>query len=135
MSEVQRHDYCHSDLLSLVEEHLSEVLNEKTMEAGTIFESVLERSLYEADGTIKPHFRDFLRKQGYCETQIEQFQRQKKQEMETRMLFAQGNPVKLSPSQRAIARSGLEVEERLSQGYLAVEDLESKNSFDFEDLL
>lgn len=108
------------------------------MEAGAIFESNLERSLYEADGTIKPHFRDFLKKQGRSEAEIEQFQQQKKQEMETRMLFAQGNSVKLSPSQRVIARSGLEVEELLSQGYIAVEDLESKhdlNSFDFEDLL
>jgi hypothetical protein len=95
----------------------------------------LERSLYEADGTIKPHFRDFLRKQGRSEAEIAQFQQQKKQEMETRRLFAGGNPVKLSLSQKAIARSGLEVEELLSQGYIAVEDLESKNSFDFEELL
>jgi hypothetical protein len=40
--------------------------------------------------------------------------------------------------ERVIARAGLDVEELLGQGYIAVEDLEFKqdiDSFDWEDLL
>lgn len=32
------------------------------MEAGAIFESLLEKNLYKADGTVRPHFREFLKK-------------------------------------------------------------------------
>ncbi len=108
------------------------------MEAGAIFESILEKSLYEADGTIKPHFREFLRKQGRASEEIARREARKKQEIEQRKLFAQGNRVILSPKERALARAGLDVEELLSQGYIAVEDLELKqdlDSFDWEDLL
>ena len=108
------------------------------MEAGAIFESILEKSLYEMDGALKPHFREFLRKEGRSEAEIAQHERYMKQEIETRKLFSQGNPVVLSPKERAIARAGLDVEELLSQGYIAVEDLELKpdlDSFDWEDLL
>ena len=108
------------------------------MEAGTIFESILEKSLYESDGTVKPHFREFLIKQGRSEEEIARREARKKQEIEDRKLFAQGNPVVLSPRERAIARAGLDVEELLSQGYIAAEDLEFKpdlDSFDWEDLL
>jgi hypothetical protein len=110
----------------------------QAMEAGAIFESILEKSLYELDGTVKPHFREFLKKEGSSSEEIAEFERQMKQEIETRKLFAQGNPVVLSPRERAIARAGLDVEELLSQGYVAVEDLELKpdlDSFDWEDLL
>ena len=53
-------------------------------------------------------------------------------------LFAQGNRVVLSLRERALARAGLDVEELLSLGYIAVEDLELKqdlDSLDWEDLL
>ena len=108
------------------------------MEAGAIFDSILETSLYETDGTVKPHFREFLKKQGKSEAEIARREARKKQEIEDRKLFAQGNPVVLSPKERAIARAGLDIEELLSQGYVAVEDLELKpdlDSFDWEDLL
>jgi hypothetical protein len=108
------------------------------MEAGEIFESILEKSLYESDGTIKPHFRDFLRKQGRTSEEIARHEARKKQEIEERKLFAQGKSVVLNLRERAIARAGLDVEELLSQGYIAVEDLEFKpdlDSFDWEDLL
>lgn len=62
----------------------------------------------------------------------------KKQKIEDRKLFAQGNPVVSSLQEKVIARAGLDVEELLSQGYVAVEDLEFKqdlDSFDLEDLL
>ncbi|MGH2416483.1 MAG: hypothetical protein ACRDEA_22875, partial [Microcystaceae cyanobacterium] len=87
---------------------------------------------------IKPHFREFLRKKGISEREIANREARKKEDLETRKLFAQGNPVVLSPKERAIARAGLEVEELLSQGYISVENLELKqdlDSFDFEDLL
>ena len=108
------------------------------MEAGAIFESILEKNLYEPDGTLKPHFRDFLKKQGRSAEEIAQHERYTKREFENRKLFAQGNPVVLSPQERAIARSGLEVEELLRQGYVAIEDLDSTQDFDaipWEDLL
>lgn len=125
------------DLL-LMDGRYSQGCQKKAMEAGAIFESILERSLYEADGTLKADFREFLRKQGRTEQEIAQHERYMKQEMATRKLFAQGNPVVLSLKERAIARAGLDVEELLSQGYVAVEDLEFKqdlDSFDWEDLL
>jgi hypothetical protein len=112
--------------------------NSPKMEAGEIFESILEKSLYEPDGTIKPHFRDFLRKQGRTSEEIARHEARKKQEIEERKLFAQGKSVVLSLRERAIARAGLDVEELLSQGYIAAEDLEFKpdlDSFDWEDLL
>jgi hypothetical protein len=108
------------------------------MEAGAIFESILEKSLYELDGTLKPDFRDFLRKQGRSSEEIAQHERYMKQEIEERKLFAQGNPVVSSLRERIIARAGLDVEELLSQGYIAAEDLEFKQdigSFNWEDLL
>jgi hypothetical protein len=112
--------------------------NPPKMEAGAIFESILEKNLYEPDGTIKPHFRDFLRKQGRTSEEIARREARKKQEIEERKLFAQGNPVVSSLRERVIARAGLDVEELLGQGYIAVEDLEFKqdiDSFDWEDLL
>jgi hypothetical protein len=126
------------DLLLLMNKYFCRELKEEAMEAGAIFESILEKSLYESDGTVKAHFREFLRKEGSSSEEIAEFERQMKQEIETRKLFAQGNPVVLSPKERAIARAGLDVEELLSQGYVAVEDLELKpdlDSFDWEDLL
>ena len=122
----------------LMDEYFCREPNEQAMEAGAIFESILEKSLYEADGTIKPHFREFLRKQGRASEEIARREARKKQEIETRKLFAQGNRVILSLRERALARAGLDVEELLSLGYIAVEDLELKqdlDSFDWEDLL
>ncbi|ACK70908.1 hypothetical protein PCC7424_2491 [Gloeothece citriformis PCC 7424] len=108
------------------------------MKAGAIFESILERSLYEPDGTIKPHFREFLRKQGRTEEEIAQHQRYMQQEIEDRKLFAPRNRAGSSLHDKIIARAGLDTEELLSQGYIAVEDLETEqdlDSFDWEDLL
>jgi hypothetical protein len=125
------------DLL-LIDGRYSEGCKKQAMEAGAIFESILEKSLYEPDGALKPDFREFLRKEGRSEEEIAQHERYMKQEIETRKLFAQGNPVVLSLRERAIARAGLDVEELLSQGYIAVEDLEFKqdlDSFNWEDLL
>ncbi|WP_013321081.1 hypothetical protein [Gloeothece verrucosa] len=108
------------------------------MKAGAIFESILERSLYEPDGTIKPHFREFLRKQGSSPEEIAEYERQKKEEIEDRKLFAPRNRPGSSLRDKIIARAGLDTEELLSQGYIAVEDLETEqdlDSFDWEDLL
>jgi hypothetical protein len=124
--------------LSWGKKHYFKGANPSKMEAGEIFESILEKSLYEPDGTIKPHFRDFLRKQGSSPEEIAEFERQMKREIEERKLFAQGNPVVSSLRERVIARAGLDVEELLSQGYIAAEDLEFNDhpeSFDWEDLL
>jgi hypothetical protein len=108
------------------------------MEAGAIFESMLEKDLYKPDGTVRPHFREFLIKQGTTKEEIAQFESQKRREIEDRKRFTQGNPVVSSLKDRVIARIGLDVEELLSQGYLAVEDLEfteDVDSYNWEDLL
>jgi hypothetical protein len=95
----------------------------QAMETGEIFESILERSLYKPDGTIKRHFRDFLVDRGKSELEIAQFEAQKKLEIEERKLFVSENHGVFSWREPAIARSGLELEELLSQGYIAIEDL------------
>jgi hypothetical protein len=108
------------------------------MEAGAIFESLLEKNLYKADGTVKPHFRDFLLKQGRTEEEIAQFESQKRREIADRKLYAPVGSEGSSLRDKIIARAGLDVEELLSQGYLAVEDLEftdDVDSYNWEDLL
>jgi hypothetical protein len=105
------------------------------MEAGAIFESILEKNLYEPDGTLKPHFREFLRKQGRTEEEIAQHERYTQQEIEERKLWG---PSGSTLKEKIIARAGLDTEELLSQGYVAAEDLESDEgteSFNWEDLL
>jgi hypothetical protein len=76
-----------------MEEYFYRERDKQAMEAGAIFDSILEKSLYEADGTVKPHFREFLIKQGRSEEEIARREARKKQEIEDRKLFAQGNPV------------------------------------------
>ncbi len=108
------------------------------MEAGAIFELMIEKDLYEQDGTLKSDFREFLKKEGRSPEEIAQHEQYMKREIEDRTRFTQGNPVVSSVQERIIARAGLDVEELLSQGYLAVEDLEfaeDVDSFDWEDLL
>jgi hypothetical protein len=116
-------------------EALLEKRRSETMEAGAIFESLLEQSLYEPDGTIKPSFRASLRKRGRSEEEIAQYERRKKQEIEDRKLWAsEGSTLK----EKVIARRGLDTEELLSQGYVAAGDLEfdgDTDSFNWEDLL
>jgi hypothetical protein len=105
------------------------------MEAGAIFESMLEKNLYKADGTVRPHFREFLKKQGRTDEEIAQRESRIKREIANRKLYA---PVGSSLRDKIIARAGLDVEELLSQGYLAVEDLEfteDVDSYNWEDLL
>ena len=105
------------------------------MEAGAIFESILEQSLYEPDGTIKPSFRASLRSRGRTEEEISLFEKQKKQEIEERKLWDSGSS---NLKEKIIAREGLDTEELLSQGYIAAEDLEFQpdiDSFNWEDLL
>ncbi|MEG3437855.1 hypothetical protein V0288_12075 [Pannus brasiliensis CCIBt3594] len=108
------------------------------MKAGKIFQSLLERDHYEPDGKMKPVLRDRLKERGYSEEEIANIEKRKKEEIEDRKRFAPRNGRGSSLRDRAIARSGLDVEELLSQGYLDIEDLESgsdPDSFDWEDLL
>ena len=105
------------------------------MEAGAIFESILEQSLYEPDGTIKPSFRASLRSRGRTEEEISLFEKQKKQEIEERKLWESGGS---TLKEKIIAREGLNTEELLSQGYILPEDLEfqpNTDLFNWEDLL
>jgi hypothetical protein len=79
-----------------------------------------------------------LKKQGRTDEEIAQREARMKRTIENRKRFTQGNPVVSSLKDRVIARMGLDVEELLSQGYLAVEDLEFTDdidSFNWEDLL
>ena len=108
------------------------------MEAGAIFESMLEKNLYEVDGKIKPHFREFLIKEGRTAEQIDYHERYTKREIADRKLYAPVASEGSSLRDKIIARAGLDVEELLSQGYLAVEDLEfteDVDSYNWEDLL
>ena len=105
------------------------------MEAGAIFESILEQNLYEPDGRVKADFREFLRQAGRSEEEIAQYEQRKRQEIEERKLWDSGSS---TLKEKIIAREGLDTEELLSQGYIAVEDLEFQpdvDSFNWEDLL
>ncbi|MDV3002853.1 MAG: hypothetical protein N5P05_004508 (plasmid) [Chroococcopsis gigantea SAG 12.99] len=108
------------------------------MRAGKIFESLLEKDLYEEDGTVKPDYREYLEKNGCSEEDIQKFERYQKHEIEMRKLIARANVYPQTPRDRAIARAGLDTEELLSQGYIDVEDLASGSDiddFDIEELL
>jgi hypothetical protein len=109
--------------------------NRCKMEAGAIFESILEQNLYEPDGRVKADFREFLRQAGRSEEEIAQYEQRKRQEIEERKLWDSGSS---NLKEKIIAREGLDTEELLSQGYIAAEDLEFQpniDSFNWEDLL
>jgi len=109
--------------------------NRYKMEAGAIFESILEQNLYEPDGRVKADFREFLRQAGRSEEEIAQYEQRKRQELEERKLWnSDGSTLR----EKLIARAGLDTEALLSQGYVLPEDLEFQpdtDRFNWEDLL
>jgi hypothetical protein len=109
--------------------------NRQKMEAGAIFESILEQSLYEPDGRVKPDFREYLLKAGRSEEEIAQYEQRKRREIEERKLWNSGGS---TLREKMIAREGLDTEELLSQGYVLPEDLEFQpdtDRYNWEDLL
>ena len=85
------------------------------MSDDSIYMTALERNLYNADGTVKPHYRKSLKEKGRTDAEIAQYERFMKDEIETNKLFDyRPEARRTNLKDRAIARAGLDVEELLS---------------------
>lgn len=107
--------------------------------SGDLFMSILEQNQYRPDGTVRPHFRKYLKEQGRTDAEIAEYERLMKEEIEDRKLWAPTPQERRSSLRdKAIARAGLDVEELLSQGYLNVDqidEIKDIDSFSIEDIL
>jgi hypothetical protein len=86
-----------------------------------ISQKTIDQCNYNADGTITESYRNFLKKLGRTDEEIQRREKRKQAELEMDSLIAAHNS-SVSGGDLHIARQGLSIEEELTQGFISLDD-------------
>jgi glycerol-3-phosphate dehydrogenase len=84
-------------------------------------QKAIDKCSYNADGTITESYRNFLKKLGTTDEEIQQIEKMEQEEREMDRLIAAHNS-SVSGGDLHIARQGLSIEEELTQGFISLDD-------------